>query len=89
MKLSEGFLLRQVCGETLLMPVGEKTREFNGIFTLPETGAFLLGEFKKGADTEAAAESLAKEYEIDPLTALQDTREFVDQLLGYGILTEE
>ena len=89
MKLSDGFLLRQVCGETLLMPVGEKTREFNGIFTLPETGAFLLGEIRKGADAAAAAESLSKEYDIDPQTALRDTREFVDQLLGYGILTEE
>ena len=89
MKLSDGFLLRQVCGETLLMPVGEKTKEFNGIFTLPETGAFLLAALMKGADTEAAAESLAKEYEIDPQTALQDTREFVEQLLSYGILIEE
>ncbi|MBQ9506415.1 MAG: PqqD family protein [Clostridia bacterium] len=89
MKLSDGFLLRQVCGETLLMPVGEKTKEFNGIFTLPETGAFLLGELKKGADAAAAAESLAKEYDIDPQTALQDTRDFMDQLLSYGILTEE
>ena len=42
MRLSEDFICRHICGETLLMPVGEKTKEFNGIFTLSETGAFLI-----------------------------------------------
>ena len=89
MRLSEDFICRHICGETLLMPVGEKTKEFNGIFTLSETGAFLIDAVMNGADEQTAAKDLAAEFEIGEDAALQDTREFLDQLRGYGILLEE
>ena len=77
-----------MCGETLVMPVGEKTKEFNGIFTLTETGAFLLDAIADGADEETAAEKMAAEFEIDSDTARQDTRDFLEMLCRYGILQE-
>ena len=87
-KLSEDFICRQVCGETLLMPVGGRTKDFNGIFTLSETAALLLREFEKGADEKAAASALAAEFSVDAATALEDTQAFADQLRQYGILQE-
>ena len=89
MRLSEDFICRQVCGETLLMPVGEKTKQFNGIFTLSETGAFLMNEIAKGADADAAAAGLAAQFEIGADVAAQDTHEFLEQLLSYGILVDD
>ncbi len=86
MKLSEEFICRQVCGEMLLMPVGEKTKEYNGIFTLSDSGAFLLNEILNGADVAAAARALASEFEIGEAEALADTQEFVDQLFESGII---
>ena len=88
MKLSEDFIFRRICGETLLMPVGEKTKDYNGIFTLSETGAFLLEKFSDGADEQAAADALAQEFEIDKALAAEDTRAFIEMLRGYGILLE-
>ena len=88
MKLSEDFICRSICGETLLMPVGEKTKEFNGIFTLTETGAFLLDRIREGDDPGDAAGALAAEVEIDEDTAREDAREFFGQLTEYGILVE-
>nr|MCR5783389.1 PqqD family protein [Clostridia bacterium] len=83
------FICRRICGETLLMPVGEKTREFNGIFTLTETGAFLMDEIERGSDEEQAALNLAEEFETDIETARQDADEFFEQLRAYGIITDE
>ena len=70
------------------MPVGEKTKVFNGIFTLSETAAFLIQQFENGADAKAASAMLAKQFEIDSETAAQDTDDFIQQLLHYGILTD-
>ena len=89
MKLSKDFICRRICGETLLMPVGEKTREFNGIFTLTETGAFLMDEIERGSDEDQAALNLAEEFETDIETARQDADEFFEQLRAYGIITDE
>lgn len=88
MKLSKDFICRHVCGETLLMPVGEKTKEFNGIFTLSETGAFLLQEAADGMELEAAAAGLSAAFEISDEEALRDTRDFFAQLKSYGILLD-
>ncbi len=89
MKLSKDFICRKICGETLLMPVGEKTREFNGIFTLTETGAFLMDEIDRGSDEEQAALNLAGIFDIDVETAKQDASEFFEQLAGFGIIIKE
>ncbi len=89
LRLSEDFICRRVCGETLLMPVGEKTKEFNGIFTLSETGAFLMDEISNGADVDAATADLARHFEISDEIAAQDAHAFFDQLLKYGILISE
>ncbi|MBQ6120040.1 MAG: PqqD family protein [Clostridia bacterium] len=88
LRLSEDFICRKICGETLVMPVGEKTKEYNGIFTLTETGAFLLDAIAEGADEETAAARLAESFEISVADARQDTAEFLAQLRGYGILLE-
>lgn len=88
MKLSENFIYRRICGEALLMPVGEKTREYNGIFTLSETGAFLLDRITKGDDPHAACKALAEEFDISEETAAEDANEFFEQLTGIGILVD-
>ena len=86
MRLSEDFIFRQVCGETLLLPVGEKSKEYNGIFTLSETAAFLLSAIANGADEQTAASALAAEFAISEETARKDTHEYLTELLRYGVL---
>ncbi|MBQ6019000.1 MAG: PqqD family protein [Clostridia bacterium] len=88
-EISKDFICRTVCGETMLMPVGEKTKEFNGIFTLTETGAIVIDEIKKGGNELSAAKRIAEEFEIDPETAKNDTLAFIGQLLKYGIIEKQ
>ncbi len=87
MKLSPDFILRTVCGETMLMPVGENTKRFNGIFTLSETGAFLLDAVTNGATQKEAAERLSREFDIPHDVAESDASEFFAQLAEYGVLS--
>lgn len=70
------------------MPVGEKTKTYNGIFTLSDTGAVIVNSIVAGGDENKAASELAKEFEIGMDLALRDTHEFIEQLVQYGILVE-
>ena len=88
MKLSEEFIYKEVCGEALLIPIGEKTKDYNGIFSFSSTGAFILGSIVKGSTPEQAAEKMAAEFEVSKEEALSDTKEFVNELVNYGILIE-
>ena len=41
MKIKKGFVLRKVGGESVVVPVGEMSKQFHGMINLNETGAFL------------------------------------------------
>ena len=55
MKLKDGFLMRQVAGQTVVLPSGDEL-DLNMMITLNETGAFLWERLNEETTEEAAAE---------------------------------
>lgn len=41
MKLKMQFILRDIVGETVLVPINESTSSFNGLITINELGKFI------------------------------------------------
>ena len=85
-KLKDGFIIREIGGNTMAVPVGAKTSEIHGMIALSESGALLWKELEKGADITALANVLTDNYEIDSATALEDAEKFVDGLKEQGAL---
>lgn len=46
MKIKEGYLLREVAGSNIVVPIGEGELNFSGVITLNDVGAF-SGEILK------------------------------------------
>ncbi len=88
MKLNEQFAMRNICGDYLLVPLGDKTKEFNGVFTLSATGAFIIQQLAMQKTIAEIADSMASEFDIDYDSAYADTISFTENLRQYGILTE-
>ena len=80
MKIKDGFMLRQVAGEWVVVPLGERVVEFNGIMTLSESGALLWQELEKDVSQEELVQAIIREYEIDGEVARFDIREFIAKL---------
>ncbi len=85
-KLKSGFIIREIGGNTMAVPVGTQTSEIHGMIALSESGALLWKELEKGADITALANVLTDNYEIDSATALADAEKFVDGLKEQGAL---
>ncbi len=86
MKLKENFLLRQVAGSWVVMPIGQEMLDFNGMLTLNETGAFLWQKLEEGADLEGLVAALTGEYNVSPEEARADAKEYCDSLIQAGCL---
>ena len=88
MKLKEDFMLREVAGQWLLVPIGETVVNVNGIITLSESGAVIWRalEESESADVEKLADALMQEYEIDRETAIESVGEFLNDLKEKGII---
>jgi len=85
MKLKEGFLLRQVAGQTVVLPAGGDL-DLNMMITLNDTGAFLWQRLDKETDEAALVSALLGEYDVDEATAKAAVTGFVNKLRENGFL---
>ncbi len=88
MKIKEGFMLRDVAGAHVVVPVGKASTVLNGIIQLNESGALLWGLLTEGADKNALEARLTEEYGISRERAAADAGAFLDSLRKAGCLEE-
>ena len=65
MKIKDGFILRVVAGTNLVAAVGERSKEYNRMIKLNDTGAFLWKLMAEKDLTEAEVASLRDEIEAN------------------------
>ena len=81
MRKIKEFVLREIAGESILVPVGKTTLKFNGMITLSETAAFIWKHLEEAASQEELIGMLREEYEVDEETAETDVRELLKQMI--------
>lgn len=81
MKIKPGFILRQLAGDNVVVPVGAAGESFNGMIRLNETGALLWQELDKGAEEEQLAAKLLEDFDgVTEEQARADVREFLESI---------
>lgn len=88
MKINENFLLREVAGNKVVMPVGEAAERFNGMMKLNGSGAYLFEKIQAGTDEESLVQAMLRDYEIDEETARRDIGKFVTTLREMKIIED-
>lgn len=84
MKLKDGFMLKEVAGSYIVIPVGQV--DFTAMITVNETGAFLWELLTQGATREELCEKMIAEYAVDEATALRDIDNFIKILSDHQLL---
>ncbi len=85
MKLKDGFVLREVAGDIVVIPSGD-TLDLNMMITLNETGCFLWNLLEKGAQQSELVEALTGEYDVSAQDAEKHVEAFVAKLNENGLL---
>lgn len=80
MRVASDFMLREIAGEYVIIPVGSSALKFNGLITVNDTGAFLWKLLQEETTQEALVEAMLQEYEVDSQTASQDVADFLAYL---------
>ena len=88
MKQKEGFVLRTVCGEHVIVGEGLGTIDFGKLISLNETAAWLWGKAGEMGDftIDNLAEALCEEYDVDAQQARDDVEKMVRQWQEIGII---
>lgn len=86
MKIKEGFMLKQVCEEYMVVPVGAASVDFKSVIRLNETGAFLWKLLENGAEKEDMLKDILDEYDVSEDIAAADIDAFIFKLRDAGIV---
>ena len=86
MKLKMDFILRDIVGETVLVPINESTSSFNGLITVNELGKFIWENIESSNDEDELLQRILDEYEVDKDVAKADLDEFLGKLKAVDIV---
>lgn len=86
MKIKKEMIVRDIAGDTVLIPLGDSLRDNNGLFMLTETGRFIWDILPECDSSEEIARKLTDEYEVSFDEAKTDVEEFLDRLRSFDII---
>ena len=84
MKIKKGFVIRQVGGDSVVVPVGEMSKKFHGMINLNETGAFLWQFYTEEHTLDEGVNALLSEYEVEESLARADVEQFIQTITENG-----
>ncbi len=88
MKQKEGLVLRQICGENVVVAEGLKVVDFGKMVSMNDTAVWVwekcseLGDFT----AEQLAEALCQEYNVEPEKALNDVNRRLGEWKELGMI---
>lgn len=77
MKIRDGFVLRNIVDEYIVMPTGDNIVKFSGSVVLNEVSAFIFKQLENPVTQEDLLTAMLDEFDVDEETARQD----LDELL--------
>lgn len=91
MKVKNGFNLREVCGENIIVAEGDENIDFSNIISMNKSSAYLWQEVQKldNFTIDTLTQLLCEQYEIDEATAKKDVTTLATQWAAAGIIEGE
>ena len=88
MRIKKDFVLREVCGENVIMGEGLKAIDFRKILALDESAAWLWKEAKAQGDftIESLTDRLCEEYEVSTEEARSCVTDLLEKLDKEGVI---
>ena len=87
MKIKNGFMLREVCGEHLIVATGKENIDFNCIIALNDTATFIWENMSdKDFTVDDITKLLLDEYEVTEEQAHADSTDLAKQWIEAGIV---
>ena len=89
MKIKNGFVLKSIAGENIVMPAGENIGTFDGAIVLNEVAAFIWSKMEESVSRNELLELIISEFDVDKEKAAADLDALILKLSGYGVIERE
>ena len=86
MKIKEGFVIRNVMGNNVVIATGAASKKFHGMVKLNDTAAEIWGYISSGMDSETICKTMLEKYEVDETLLRADIEKTVKTLIEQGFI---
>ena len=86
MKIKDGFVLKELAGSFMVVPLGSQVINFSSIIKLSESGAFLWRLLSEDKTVDDLTCAMLSEYEVDEERAKADIEKFMKKLEDADLL---
>ena len=86
MKKKDGLVLRDVCGEKVLVGEGLGAVDFGRLISLNETAAWVWEHLDETVSIDSLAQALCQEYVVSPEVARQDVERLFGEWMEAGVV---
>lgn len=86
MKIREGFVLRDVAGQAVVIAVGEASEKFHGMINLNSTGKCIWLGIQQGLTEEEIVKNITDEYEVEQVRAEHDVKQMIRKMYEVGVI---
>lgn len=88
MKRKDGFLMQDVAGENLLLPLGSQVLDTNGILTLNATARCVWELLAEDRSVDELAAVVVERFDVDGERARADVQTFLGEIARLGLLAQ-
>lgn len=88
MRIKSGYMLNKLGNQFVVVAVGDRSKEFQGMIKLNESASFLWKQLEEGVQSDQLVAALQSEYEVNEEVARRDVEAFLAVLSQQGILAE-
>ncbi len=89
LKIKDGFTLRHIVGEYMIMPTGDNVAEFDGSVALNDVSAFIYEKLQNPVSESELLMLILDEYDVERDVAQKDLKDVLDSFRKLGLLDEQ
>ena len=86
MKIKDGFELKEIADDYVVIPTKSNVVDFNSMIMLNEVSAFLWIQLTEEKTEQDLVKALLEVYDVDEETASKDVKIFVHELATAGVI---
>lgn len=89
MKIKEGFVVREIAGQSFVVALGSANKILNGMIKLNETARLIWDMLEAGAGKEEIVQKIVEEYEVERERVEADYDKLIATLQEAGVFETE
>lgn len=88
MKIKDGFIMKDVAGSKVVLPLGERQAEIRGIITFNDIGAEVFNMLDGTNSVEEIIARILKDYDAPYETVKSDVEKLIEKMRENGLVED-